>query len=439
MSSAAVDTNAALLPVRTGIAGRVTSRKLRRTLLGYLLIAGAGAGLGLTGSPVATAFGLGMVLPGGGFWYVADPVMAAASPVAVLVLGGLVWIMTGAMFVWPILWLLTAAVAAHHALAIPHHAQPSTWAVWAVPAVAVAILGATLVVRHLAWRRGRQHIIALNAQLSEHNRRPASSPADHRPVELSDLDLAFSRYLIDLALQPYDSFTGFDVIEQFQISALRYQLTTLQMALAAYQRSHAPAFSGYLQEAQRATIAKMTHHRVWGYWFWENLIGNFRAHRDPIIRDNIMFSGYLAAMLATYTAATGDDAFNTAGALTFTHGSRQFRYDHRSIVQAVSDNMDRSDLCLYPCEPNFVYSVCNAIGFAGLAGYDHSYGTDFADRIRSRFSAAWDNEFLGFSGRPILVRSSRLGLTLPTVKMAANDALIAVALRPALPELAHRT
>ncbi len=438
-ASTNIETVVAPLPVRSTVAGPVTARKLRRTLWTYLAFAGAGTALTLTASPVTTAFGLGLVLPGGGFWYVDDPVMAIASPVVVVVIGGLTWITTGAMFVWPLLWVLTAALAAHHALGLLHHGHALSWALWAVPATAAGVILLSLVTRQVAWRRGRRRIATLNSALAEKGRQQTQVAADRRPTELSAQDLALSRFVVDLALQPHDSFTGFEVIEQFQLSSLRYQLTGAQMALAAYQSSHVPAFTGYLAEAQRAIIIKMTHPKVWGYWFWENLLGNFRVDRDPIVHENIMFSGYLAAMLGSYTAVNDDDRFNTDGALTFTHRDRQFRYDHHSIVRAVYDNMDRSDFCLYPCEPNFVYSVCNAIGLAGLAGYDHRYQTDYTGRIRERFVTAWDNEFTGFSGRPILMRSRRLGLTLPTVKMAANDAVIAVALRPVLPEIAART
>ncbi|MDO3070093.1 linalool dehydratase/isomerase domain-containing protein [Mycobacteroides abscessus] len=435
----AVDVTVAPIPLRSGISGPVTARTLRRSLLVYLLVVGTGMSLTLSGAPAATALGLGLVFPGGGFWHVSDPLMASISPLVVIVVGGLIWILTGAMFVWPTLWLLTAALAAHHAGVMSHHAHQANWVIWAVPATAASVLAVGWTVRYVSWRRGQWRMATLNADLEARSRLPVAVVPDDRPSELSGMDLALSRYAIDLALQPYESFTGFDVIEQFQLTSLRYQLTTLQLALAAYQRSHTPAFSGYLTEAQRSAITKMTHPKVWGYWFWENLLGNFRLERDPIARDNIMFSGYLAAMLGAYAAATGDDRFDTEGSLAFIHRGRQFRYSYRSVAQAVYDNMDRAGLCLYPCEPNFVYPVCNAIGLAGLAGYDNRHGTDYAERIRERFTRAWDGEFLSHTGRPILMRSSRTGLTLPNIRMAANDAVIAAALRPVLPSIACRT
>ncbi len=43
-------------------------------------------------------------------------------------------------------------------------------------------------------------------------------------TEMTSDDLELERYLLDLALQPLDRFDGFVQIEQYLLSALRYQL-----------------------------------------------------------------------------------------------------------------------------------------------------------------------------------------------------------------------
>jgi hypothetical protein len=52
-------------------------------------------------------------------------------------------------------------------------------------------------------------------------------------------------------------------------------------------------------------ISKATDLRVWKYWRTLNMIGNFDRNPDPIIRDNIMLSAYLAEQVNLYEAATG--------------------------------------------------------------------------------------------------------------------------------------
>ena len=79
-------------------------------------------------------------------------------------------------------------------------------------------------------------------------------PSGHRIGELTPDDLELQRYLLDLSLQPIDRFDGFSHIEQYLLSALRYQLNYTCYALALAQYNYAPAFTGYLAEAQANTI-----------------------------------------------------------------------------------------------------------------------------------------------------------------------------------------
>ena len=84
--------------------------------------------------------------------------------------------------------------------------------------------------------------------------------------------MELQRYLLDLSLQPIESF-GVLHIEQYLLSALRYQLNYTCYALALAQYNFTPAFTGYLTEAQANTIEKMRDKRVWGYWAHECLVG----------------------------------------------------------------------------------------------------------------------------------------------------------------------
>lgn len=116
-------------------------------------------------------------------------------------------------------------------------------------------------------------------------------------AESTPEDLAHQRFLLDLALQPLDEFQGFDRIEQIGPSALRYQLAFITYALCAAQATRTPAFTGYLAEAERNAIVKITDRRIWGYWYLENLIGHGRRNADPMIRGNVMYTGFFGAML----------------------------------------------------------------------------------------------------------------------------------------------
>ena len=82
------------------------------------------------------------------------------------------------------------------------------------------------------------------------------------------------------------------------------------------------------------------------------LMPGYVGNPDPIIRDNIMLSAYLAEQINAFEAATGSTRFDEPGALTFVwKDGRTFPYDHRTIVEAVKHNFESNELGFFPCEP----------------------------------------------------------------------------------------
>ena len=65
----------------------------------------------------------------------------------------------------------------------------------------------------------------------------ASPRATPGTRELTAEDLAHLRFALDRGLQPAESLEGFDVIEQFQTSSVRYQINNLLWALQIAQMS----------------------------------------------------------------------------------------------------------------------------------------------------------------------------------------------------------
>ena len=62
---------------------------------------------------------------------------------------------------------------------------------------------------------------------------------------------------------------------------------------------------GQIELALRNLVHKQTDLRVWRYWRTLNLLGNFDGNPDPLVRDNIMFSGFTGDQINLYEAATG--------------------------------------------------------------------------------------------------------------------------------------
>src|SRR5205085_1352794 len=83
------------------------------------------------------------------------------------------------------------------------------------------------------------------ASLVEVRERVATEPAAGER-ELTADQLASLRYVLDRALQPIGQYQGYDIVDQFQPAALRYQINHLGFALGLARTHYTPSFDGYL-------------------------------------------------------------------------------------------------------------------------------------------------------------------------------------------------
>ncbi|MGW5112733.1 linalool dehydratase/isomerase domain-containing protein [Nocardia sp. NPDC004123] len=421
------------LPEGLGRIGTTTRRKLLRAMACWTVVWLAAATAVLAEvSPAVTSFALGAVVPGGGLLYAGHPLLMAA-----VWLGSLAalfaWWAFGPVVLPPLVWFASALLGA----AMSGHAVWS-WAaglVLATPFALVSVAFMVFLVRRASQRRrGRE----LNARLESRVFTITGAPEAPPVAEHSAEDLAALRYALDLALQPLDRFDGFTRIDQFREAALRYQLNGLGYALATAQYTRTPAFTGYLAEAQRNAIVKMLDRRVWGYWALENLWGNLRWNPDPADRENIMLTGFLGLMVGMYETLN-DDRFSAPGALTFRWNDRRaYRNSFGTLAESVHRNMIAGDYTLYPCEPNWLYTVCNTFGLNTLLTHDRLHGTALTADVIDRLHHAYESEFLRPDGRIIGVRSARLGGSWNFWAGPAIQLTTALWLHAGLPEYAQR-
>ena len=407
---------------------------LRRTGIGSAIIGGAAIAMStLSKRPGTRALALGALSPGAGYVYTRSPLRLLAT-LAGFVASLVAWFGSGNIVLPPLLWVAAAFDARKQAIR-----GRKTWngARVAVPAALLGAATAGTVARRRAFRaaqdRGRSR-----AQYLASVPRIDPQPKGSWHKELSTEDLGTLRSLLDRALQPLDKFDGFTKIDQFQTSAIRYQLNFSQWALAMAQLHYTPSFHGYLSAAQRNLIDKLTLPPIWRYWAFEQTWGNLSLDWDPMKRDNIMLSGYLGTMLGVYESNTGDDCYRHSGALRFRLGKRTWPYTHDMVAAAVHDNMQRSGMTLFPCEPNWIYSACNMTGINTLMMSDRLHGTRFVDSIGDEFRRRLHEEFITPDGRVTAIRSARLGVTIPMLTSTIADCGLASMLHAFDPELAQR-
>jgi hypothetical protein len=427
----------ALIPERARPDGPVTTARLRRTVTAYAATVAAGAALTRAAGPRRLAnAGLGLAFPGAGFLGARRPGAFLATQAAFGVSLG-AWLGSGNILAPITTWLGTAALSARAG-----QRPPARLARRAVPSAAAMGVAGLWAARERAHRGALQRRDRRNAHLREiAEREPATArrvPEPQVEPELSPDELALARFALDRALQPISEWNGFDRIEQFQTSSVRYQVTTMGHALSSLQYARTPAFHGYLSQAQRNLIDKWQERICWAYWAKESTWGQLHYNPDPVPRDNIMLTGWLTYQLASYVSNTGDTRYSEPGSITFRHPSgREYRYDLHSLTAALVANFERSDFCLYPCEPNWIYALCNGYGVLPLPMHDRMYGTDYAERILPRFRRAFEQEFLSVDGRTIGIRSSLTGLTIPAMTSILSDAAVVWQLAPVFPDLAR--
>lgn len=159
------------------------------------------------------------------------------------------------------------------------------------------------------------------------------------------------------------------------LDAYRYQLAIMAYGVGVAHYHRLPALRSTLKTLMRRLIHKMLRREVWSYWFNTSLSGNRtdpdrtelrKPWADPVVKENIMYSGHLLLMTSLYGMLFDDDEFEKPESLTFTwdplffgFGPETFHYDNRSLQAAIIREMESNGWVGVCCEPNLVFVVCN--------------------------------------------------------------------------------
>ncbi|KAK3291430.1 Rft protein-domain-containing protein [Chaetomium fimeti] len=145
--------------------------------------------------------------------------------------------------------------------------------------------------------------------------------------------------------------------DQAFLDAYRYQLATMAYGAGVAHYHRLPAMRSLFQPLIRNLIRKMLRREVWSYWYLTSQSGNRldpgleklrQPWADPVVRENIMYSGHLLMMTSLYAMLFDDDEFERPGSLTFEWdplfwgmGPESFSYDNRSLQGAILKEMER--------------------------------------------------------------------------------------------------
>jgi hypothetical protein len=411
--------------------GPMTRARQRRLAAIFASAQAAGiASVAGRAGPTREAWATGVMFPGAGFIYTRDPAHFAVSTAA-FALAGILWFGTGNHIAPPLVWAGAAAIAAKRAAGKEKHWRGAPYA---VAAILSALAYEQLRERRKRFKAQQKQAVAANELLRKATPplRGADRPDVHVADEMGDEALALTRRFVDTAFKPLDDWEDWDVIEQFQPAALRYQIDHLIYTMALQKYARTPAFRGYHDEAMRRLIEKYQQKKVWSYWAYENLWGNFEWNPDPARKQNIMLTGFFALSLGSYQTVTGDYRHQEVGSIEFKWSEkRRYPYSYDTLCASLTSDYLKSPWGLVVCEPNWIYSICNMRGAEGLMIHDRLHGTHYWDMIKDGYFRGMEQEFVRPDGMLNFYRSARIGI-------GQNGASFSSDLRPIVPHLADR-
>jgi hypothetical protein len=214
-------------------------------------------------NPRLRAAGLGLLFPGAGLIAACSisSVLGFVLSTALLPLVLFAWFGCGGIAFPIVLWTGTMGLGALLAKDSVMEAAAPLW-------TAICASG----IAYLVWRssmadvKSKQKRQVRNAYLVDAVQQNQANATEPQPGsrEVDEKTLRFVQWHLELGLTAKDDFSYHDIIDQFQTSAIRYQLYEAVSDLGMYQNVFAPNFHGYLSQAQRNIIEKSLTKKVVG-------------------------------------------------------------------------------------------------------------------------------------------------------------------------------
>lgn len=175
------------------------------------------------------------------------------------------------------------------------------------------------------------------------------------------------------------------------------------MMLGFYNRL--PAAPGLFRATSHRLIRQMLDKEVWGYWrlmstsgkhYDPDLVKERDPWTDPVVKENIMYSGRLAMMLGLHATLLNDDSYEKPDSVVFdwdvpfSGGPAKFKYSLHKLNEQIHWQLVESGFLGVPCEPNCVFLVCNQYALIALRLRDIREGTKVATAAAAGFRDAWE-------------------------------------------------
>ncbi|KAH7084604.1 hypothetical protein BKA63DRAFT_457638 [Paraphoma chrysanthemicola] len=191
-------------------------------------------------------------------------------------------------------------------------------------------------------------------------------------------------------------------------TSYRYQFSAMAYAAGAAHYHRLPAMRAMFKSLIHKLIKKMLRREVWGYWYLTSqgcithdpdLTELRKPWADPVVRENIMYSGHLLLMVSLYSMLFADNSFDEPDGIVFDwdpmfwgFGPEKFVYSRSSLHEVILKEMEGSGWLGACCEPNMIFVVCNQFPIIATRYIDTIKGTNRTEEVVTKYRAAWDKK-----------------------------------------------
>lgn len=404
------------------------------------------------------AVGMGLLVPGGGFAACAGPVTVVLGVFVCFYLwkkrAMLIQDFYGSFLGIVGFWLLGALGGLLAGIpAFEHLRLTQFWPYWGC--ILAILLAITLFVPielktrnilHNIKKNRDERIAAFDESIRELDAL-TDTPYYEGTQEMDEEAIRAARYVFDATVNREEGdLTGFEWIRG--LAEYRYQLSAFGYCLLLMHAKYLPNFTGYLKKAHRFLIRGYSDPRTCGYWAKEAKTGYFSNNPDPVIKGNVMLSGWMMPVVAGYHDQYGDDEFEKEDSIRFQpfadKPEETYNYSAGKIMQALYRQFKNHEhpYMLIPCEPHVAFPTCNSFGLLGMLIYDRDHGTHYCDDFWDELYENVSDNFIEVDGSMALRRQTQYGLRHMPMSQMVFDPLADVQnylhYLPVFPGLARR-
>ncbi len=223
---------------------------------------------------------------------------------------------------------------------------------------------------------------------------PAIDPASYQQIGTDEMGLL--RWYLSIGDDDISDFSKIPSYDDKQTegSSYRYSLAFMTYFLILEQYHKLPACSEIIKPRIDRLIQKMLDRQVWTYWantsqgvelLEPKMNKPYPEQHDPVADQNIMYSGHLGMMIASYEMLYRDMKWSQPGSIVFNWSdTEKYIYDNYSLQKVMYDQMLNNSYHGIECEPNAVFPECNQHPIISFMLYDYVHKTNLAD-VRNLF------------------------------------------------------